>query len=638
FVGAARLVGSHSRRRHGSHVEPVSGRVRGALRAGRRVLPDRAVHLPPHGDAAATLVARLHPEREVALAWCARRTVSALRRRGGVVGCHGRCCGVSGRPTGPRPPAGEPLGPVGLCDRRPGRPGSCARGCRPAARGRTGPGEHSGVLPAPHGQRGFLPACRIRRAAPGSPSAALQKGTLTVTAGLPGTGIGGIFYLASALVMPFREVSRRLRGRPAGNRRVVAAQLAIAGGILGAMWVTGRLLGLALAAARPIARLGTSLPPSNVLLIASVTLALGTLVGVLVGVELLRLLVHRGTRSPLRGKAMPAGRAEPHVGQERRRVAMLLMLGLVVPDPHGALAQSPGRVAALLARADSAWAAKAESVAASEYAAVLAADPENSHATYRLAQLTRNDPAAALRLFQRYVVLEPEDPWGYMAVADALAQAGRYPEALQSYDDALRLAPGEPEAVAGRAKVFPRARVAAPAVTPLVSGSRDSDGNTTFRVGGIADLAVPGALRLVVEAIRDRVTYGVDTSWLEQLALRAAWRPGRLASVEGALGGTRLEPSDNGSTTVVPTGRLRARWRSSAHGAAVDVRAQRGVLAASPLLVDNRLVRTEVRTVVEIPVTRALKLRGLGRTAVLSDRADVNHRTELGLVLALPLS
>ena len=449
-----------------------------------------------------------------------------------------------------------------------------------------------------------------------------------MNAGLPGTGIGGIFYLASALAMPLREAYRRVRGRAAGNRRVVAAQLAIAGGILGAMWVTGRLLGLALAAARPIARLGTSLPPSNVLRIASITLALGTLASVLVGVELLRLLVHRGT---------PAGRTDPHVGQELRRVALLLMLGLVVPGPRGALAQSPGRVAALLARADSAWAAKAESVAASEYAAVLAADPENSHATYRLAQLTRNDPAAALRLFQRYVVLEPEDPWGYMAVADALAQAGRYPEALQSYDDALRLAPGEPEAIAGRAKVFPRARVAAPAVTPLVSGSRDSDGNTTFRIGGSAELAAQGALRLGVEANRDRVTDGVATAGLAQIGLRAAWRPSRLASIEGALGGTRLQPSDSGSTTVVPTGRLRTRWRSS-HGAAVDVRAQRGVLAASPLLVDNRVVRTEVRTVVEIPVTRALKLRGLGRTAVLSDTADVNHRTELGLVLAFALS
>lgn len=458
-------------------------------------------------------------------------------------------------------------------------------------------------------------------------------------AGLPGTGIGGIFYLASALAMPLREAYRRVRGRSPGrgNWRVVAAQLAIAGGILGAMWVTGWLLGHALAAARPIARLGTSLPSGNVLRIASVTLALGTLAGVLAGVELLRLWVHRGRRSPL-PKTLPAGRADPHVVQELRRVALLLILGLVVPGPRGALAQSPGRVAALLARADSAWAAKAESVAAREYAAVLAADPENSHATYRLAQLTRDDAAAALRLFQRYVELEPEDPWGYMAVADALARAGRYAEALRSYDAALRLAPGEPEAVAGRAKVFPRARAAAPAVTPVVSGSRDSDGNTTFRLGGSVELQARGPLRLGVEASHDRVTDGVSTAGLEQLALRAAWRAGRLASLESALGGTRLERSDSGSTTVVPTGRMRARWRSSTHGVTVDVRAQRAVLAVSPLLVNNRVLRTELRALVEIPVTRTLKLRGLGRTALLRDTADLNHRTALGGVVAVALS
>src|SRR5438128_10609366 len=123
----------------------------------------------------------------------------------------------------------------------------------------------------------------------GSPPAALKKGTLTVNAGRPGTGIGGIFYLASALAMPFREAYRRVRGRSpgGGNWRAVAAQLAIASGILGAMWVTGWLLGLALAAARPITALGTSLPPGNVLRTASVALALGTLAGVLAGVELL---------------------------------------------------------------------------------------------------------------------------------------------------------------------------------------------------------------------------------------------------------------------------------------------------------------------------------------------------------------
>jgi len=473
-----------------------------------------------------------------------------------------------------------------------------------------------------------------------------------VTVGLPGTGIGGIFYLASALVMPFREVYRWLRGRPAGDWRVVTGQLAITGGILGGMWVTGRLLGLALAAARPIGTAGGALPPSNVLRFVSIALAFGTLAAVLVAVELLRLWLHRERRSRSRvsqkqwlrhGQPFAATRPEAPerpVAQQWRRVAPLVVLALTAAPVS--LAQSPRRppVHVHLARADSAWEAKAESVAAREYAAVLAADPENSHATYRLAELTRNDPAAALRLFQRYVELEPEDPWGYMAVGEALARAGRYGDALRSYDDALRLAPGEPEAVAGRAKVLARARAAAPAVTPLVSGSRDSDGNTTFRLGGSAELEARagGPVRLGVEASHDRVTDGVSTAGLEQLALRAAWRPGRLASIEGALGGTRLERSDSGSTTVVPTGRVRARWRSSAHGPTVDLRAQRGVLAASPLLVDNRVVRTELRAVVEIPLTRTLKLRGLGRTALLRDTADLNHRTALGGVVAVALS
>src|SRR5207249_11661224 len=519
----------------------------------------------------------------------------------------------------------EPVAAVGLRDRRRRRARAGARRGRAAPGGRPGPGERSRLLRASLGHRALLPARGVRRAAAGSPAAALQEGTLTVTVGLPGTGIGGIFYLASALVMPFREVYRRLRGRPAGDWRVVTGQLAITGGVLGGMWVTGRLLGLALAAARPIGTAGRALPPGNVLRFVSTALAFGTLAAVLAAVELLRLWVHRGKRPARRVRQETSLSHERSVVQQWRRVASLVVLAVIAAPVS--LAQSPRRppVRVHLARADSAWAARAESVAAREYAAVLAADPENSHATYRLAQLTRDD-LAALRLFQRYVELEPEDPWGYMAVGEALARAGRYGDALRSYDDALRLAPGEPEAVAGRAKVLARARAAAPAVTRLVSGSRDSDGNTTFRLGGSAELQAQGPVRVGVEASRDRVTDGVSTAELEQLALRAAWRPGRLASIEGALGGSRLERSDSGSTTVVPTGRARVRWRSSAHGAVVDIRAQRSVLAASPLLVDNRVVRTELRAVVEIPVTRTLKLRGLGRTALLRDTADLNHR------------
>src|SRR3954463_3972003 len=66
-----------------------------------------------------------------------------------------------------------------------------------------------------------------------------------VTAGLPGTGIGGLFYLISALMMPFREAFRALVGR--GDR--ARGQLALQQGglaltILGAVWVTGIVMGV----------------------------------------------------------------------------------------------------------------------------------------------------------------------------------------------------------------------------------------------------------------------------------------------------------------------------------------------------------------------------------------------------------
>src|SRR5437899_9345559 len=84
--------------------------------------------------------------------------------------------------------------------------------------------------------------------------------------------------------------------------------------------------------------------------------------------------------------------------------------------------------------------------------------------SYRLAQLHRHDPRLALRLFRRYVALEPSDPWGYMALAEMLARAGRFSAALRCYDDALRLAPDERDAVVGRARTLARARRAGAAI------------------------------------------------------------------------------------------------------------------------------------------------------------------------------
>lgn len=53
--------------------------------------------------------------------------------------------------------------------------------------------------------------------------------------GLPGMGIGGLFYILSALLMPICEMRRRLQGGAAGRWPLVARQFGIAIGIVGAM-------------------------------------------------------------------------------------------------------------------------------------------------------------------------------------------------------------------------------------------------------------------------------------------------------------------------------------------------------------------------------------------------------------------
>jgi len=534
-----------------------------------------------------------------------------------------------------------------------------------------------------------------------------------MTVGLPGTGIGGMFYLLSALAMPLSEAYRRIRGRASGGWQIVAGQLAIVGGILVGMFLAGRFLGVALHATQHQVRLPLGSVSSNALRIAALVLSIGTLGAVLGAVELLRLWIHRAGSSLLRERDVPTLiERRAAAGGERRRVArtliaLLLFEAAAASHPRDAQPQHPSPpppavrspVAVALARADSAFTAGSTSVASRNYAVVLAVDPENTHAIYRLAQLSANR-AEALRLFQRYVVLEPEDPWGYMAVGDVLAHwaPGRYSDALRWYDQALRLAPGERDAVVGRARVLARARrtdaaiaayeqwldahdtdveawrelareqtragrpadaarafaraqalapdqttarrltlaqaAAAPALGPQVSGSHDSDGNATLRLGGAAEFAVSAPLRLGVTAGRERVTDGVTTTGLTDVGLRATWRPRAVLQVEASGGVTALDAIAGESATTTPTGQLRARWRPLPLGPSLDLRLQRNVLDASPQLVTNRVTRSEFRGTFELPLARVVKLRGIARAASLSDPVETNHRMALGGVVA----
>jgi tetratricopeptide (TPR) repeat protein len=554
-----------------------------------------------------------------------------------------------------------------------------------------------------------------------------------MTPGIPGTGIGGLFYMLSAAALPLREGYRRVWKGVAGARwRVIALQQVLAAGILGGMWTTGWLLGVLVGTAHAHIVVGAATVSHNVWRTAAFALSLATLIAVVCTVELMGLWFrHRARRA---ARLEPATQPTP-IEEAPRRIAvaagrgrwlfLLLAAELVsAVDPPQTVSQAKSSAAISLARAESIYDSGDPEAAIDAYAAVLAIDPQNSRAIYRLADLQRHKPARALPLFRRYVALEPKDLWGYLAVADVLSRLGQSDEALRWSAQALRLGPTERDAVIGQARVLSRARrtdaalvayrdwlathpkdaevwqelsrelvragrpgeavdalersqtqapnpktaqrlavgrgLAAPAFTPLVAGSHDSDGNAIWRFGGALELGAAGPARLGIEGSRTHV--GGDSLpgvALDALALRGTWQPAAQFKIDAAAGATRIEPIETSAVTtpgpppkgppspvsiqrsnalVTPTGQVRVRWRAPASRLGVDVRANRGVVDASPLLVANHVIRTQYSGLLAVPVMGPLTLRAIGKTATLRDSLETNHKVQASGVLAVAVA
>jgi hypothetical protein len=127
-----------------------------------------------------------------------------------------------------------------------------------------------------------------------------------MTVGLPGSGVGGIFYLVSSLCMPLVALARRLRSREV-SWRLVAAQFGLAAGIMGGLWLTGWMLALVLART-PVARLAARASADagripNLLHAGSILVAVGTMVAVVITVWIAALVVHGP--AALRGAPRP---------------------------------------------------------------------------------------------------------------------------------------------------------------------------------------------------------------------------------------------------------------------------------------------------------------------------------------------
>lgn len=121
--------------------------------------------------------------------------------------------------------------------------------------------------------------------------------------GLPGVGLGGIFYLLSALLMPVHALARKAVGATSRRAVFVMRQMAMALGIVGALWLTGWLLGVVLAGAPQAAVAGLKPIPTsehNVLSVGTLVLSLGLLAFVLLLVEGARLLSRWSARVRVR--------------------------------------------------------------------------------------------------------------------------------------------------------------------------------------------------------------------------------------------------------------------------------------------------------------------------------------------------
>jgi hypothetical protein len=127
-----------------------------------------------------------------------------------------------------------------------------------------------------------------------------------MTAGLPGTGIGGIFYLLLAVCMPAREFIRTVRGKTNLKRwGFITLQLLIVLGIILAIWgevwlLNSLLLWLwtTIEISGPVITTGQSFNEAKVLVFASAYMSFISLAFVITGVHILRFFVRRSRPSP----------------------------------------------------------------------------------------------------------------------------------------------------------------------------------------------------------------------------------------------------------------------------------------------------------------------------------------------------
>ena len=277
----------------------------------------------------------------------------------------------------------------------------------------------------------------------------------------------------------------------------------------------------------------------------------------------------------------------------------------------------------------------------------------------RLLQLAGRPNEAAAELAD-WTARHPDDGEAWDLLGRSQMRAGRPRAAAVAYEKASQ------HRIQGAPARLEAARAAsAPSIVPEAAGMIDSDGNRSTRFGGLIDVMPIDGVRLGAAFHRHDIANDIDqkqgTDLLARLTARPA--PGVSASIEGGAmrfdgmassPGSPSAPSPpsppspptppsppstqagNSWTAFHAAARLRARAAGS-NGSSLDLRAERAPLTFSPLLLFNRVIRSEARATVEVPLGW-IRLRANGRVGRFESPGEIaNGRVGAEGALVLPL-
>ena len=278
-----------------------------------------------------------------------------------------------------------------------------------------------------------------------------------------------------------------------------------------------------------------------------------------------------------------------------------------------------------------------------------------------LARAGRTDDAIAA--YEHWLARTPSDGEAWRELAAQQRKAGQFDEQVASLERA-RSSGGTGAKPAAVTREIERAhRAGQGTIEPRVSGSRDSDGLTTTGVAITVTSPLLGRTRLSAftsagsagdgassRASQD-VTLGVEYRPLAQLRLQLA---GGVTRADRALidsmyvpapaptpgPGRRPVPvgqppaSGTSSFESFPVGNARLTWRKPGDAIAVDLRASRQLLDASPYLVAQGVLRDEASLSLDLRLLGPLRVRGFGKVGSIHNADESNGRQILGGALA----